>query len=230
MCTCVYFLRVGRSGQLCWVRLISCWVLFIFTVQTGVIRTFSLNLVKNKFFDHFVGGVLAASAALPLFHLLSHQVPEEHAEDCVWGQTKEDRAYPLIQPQQTLGLAHFQHTVQKSAVKASLNVTHSKSAKHARLFEITRFKDLWFHSPCGTHPPAGCRDGCWWRQKASWWWPQPLRWPWRLPERWASCPDWATARKKKHSYFPCAARRSVTSHVPGNSTPSPWRRRRSPAA
>lgn len=98
--------------------------------------------MKNNFFDHFVGGVLAASAALPLFHLLSHQVPEEHAEDCVWGQTKEDRAHPLIQPQQTLGLAHFQHTVQKSAVKASLNVTHTASQQSMLVyFETTRFKD-----------------------------------------------------------------------------------------
>lgn len=31
------------------------------------------------------------------------------------------------------------------------------------------------------------------------------------------------------SYFPCAAWRSVTCHVPGKPPPSPWRRRRSPA-
>lgn len=53
MRTWVYFGGVGRSGQLCWVRLNSCWVLFIFTVQTGVIWTFSLNSLKNIFFWSF---------------------------------------------------------------------------------------------------------------------------------------------------------------------------------
>lgn len=84
--------------------------------------------MTNSLFGHFVRVAWAASVALTLFHrLLSHQVPEQHAEDRVRGQTKEDRAHPFIQAQQTLGLAHFQHTVQKPTVEAALKNTQQLS-------------------------------------------------------------------------------------------------------
>lgn len=60
--------------------------------------------------DH--AGILAPSLALVVFNCSSsHQIPEQHAEHCVWGQTQEDRSHAFIQPYQALSLAHFQHTV-----------------------------------------------------------------------------------------------------------------------
>lgn len=56
--------------------------------------------------------VSASSMALVILHcLLPHQIPEQHAEHCVWGQTQEDRPHAFIQPQQALRSAHFQHTI-----------------------------------------------------------------------------------------------------------------------
>lgn len=89
------------------------------------------------------------------------------------------------------------------------------------------------HSLCETHPPAGCRDACWWRQKVSWWRPRPRRWPWRLPGPWARCQDSATVKEKTDRPPQLFSMRcgnvSGFSRVPGNVTPSLWRRRRSPA-
>lgn len=52
--------------------------------------------------------------------LLPHQIPEQHAEHCVRGQTKEDRAHAFIKTQQALSLAHLQHTIWKSMIQTPL--------------------------------------------------------------------------------------------------------------
>lgn len=56
--------------------------------------------------------VSASSVFLAILHcLLPHQIPEQHAEHRVWGQTQEDRPHSFIQTQWALCSAHFQHTI-----------------------------------------------------------------------------------------------------------------------
>lgn len=107
---------------------------FIFTHQTRAVlivivllhfwqrkereKNFSFTLSQSY---TGVWNVLASFMALVVLQcLLSHQIPEQHAEHCVGSQTEEDWTHAFIQPQHTFGLAHFQHTIWKSMVQTPL--------------------------------------------------------------------------------------------------------------
>lgn len=147
-------------------------------------------------------------ALVVLHRLLSHQIPEQHAEHCVRSQTQKDRTHAFVQAQHAFSLAHLQHTVWKPVVQTALeerkgcffNCLHSVSAQPSVLF-MHRSRDLiWRRQtkkkwPCEIHPLAGCTDAYWWHQKVSWWWPRPLHWSWQPPEQWAGCLDRATGQR-----------------------------------
>lgn len=59
-------------------------------------------------------------ALVVLQRLLSHQIPEQHAEHCVRSQTQKDRTHAFVQAQHAFGLAHLQHTVRKPVVETAL--------------------------------------------------------------------------------------------------------------
>lgn len=68
-----------------------------------------------------VGDVLASSLALVAFYrLLSQQIPEQHAEHSVRGQTQEHGAHAFVQTQHALGLADLQHAVREAVVQTPL--------------------------------------------------------------------------------------------------------------
>lgn len=135
MRTCVYFLRVGRSGQLCWVRLISSWVFFIFTVQTGVMWTFSLNLSEKQFFWSFCWRSFSCFCCSASFSSVVSSGPRR----ACWGLcVGPDEGRPGPSPYTTpadprLGtLSAYSPKIRCKGVPK--RDTHSKSAKHARLF------------------------------------------------------------------------------------------------
>lgn len=65
-------------------------------------------------------GLASFMALVVLHHLLSHQIPEQHAEHRVRSQTQKDRTHAFIQAQHAFGLAHLQHTVRKPVVETAL--------------------------------------------------------------------------------------------------------------
>lgn len=88
-------------------------------------------------------------ALVVLHRLLSHQIPEQHAEYCVRSQTQKDRTHAFVQAQHAFSLAHLQHTVWKPVVQTALeerkgcffNCLHSVSAQPSVLF-MPRSRDL----------------------------------------------------------------------------------------
>lgn len=96
---------------------------YIFGKEKREKRTFPLHSVSQSQYIQYTGvcNVLASSMALVVLQcLLSHQIPEQHAEHCVRSQTEEDWTHAFIQPQHAFGLAHLQHTIWKSMVQAPL--------------------------------------------------------------------------------------------------------------
>lgn len=96
---------------------------FIFTLQTRAVLIVLLHFWQRKereknfsftLSQSYTGvcNVLASFMALVVLQcLLSHQIPEQHAEHCVRSQTEEDWTHAFIQPQHAFGLAHLQHTI-----------------------------------------------------------------------------------------------------------------------
>lgn len=66
--------------------------------------------------------VLLASflALVALDCLLSHQIPEQHAEHRVRSQAEKDRTHAFVQAQHAFSLAHLQHAVGEAVVQTAL--------------------------------------------------------------------------------------------------------------
>lgn len=65
--------------------------------------------------------LLASFLALVALHcLLSHQIPEQHAEHCVRSQAEKDRTHAFVQAQHAFSLAHLQHAVGEAVVQTAL--------------------------------------------------------------------------------------------------------------